>query len=339
MVNISVVIPVYHAVKFLRLTLDSVFLQTRRPDEIVIVDDASTDRTAELARSTAASAPVPIRFEVLPQNSGGPSAPTNRGLELTKGDFIALLDHDDLMLPNKLEQQAAVLESQPEVDFVLSDYQHIGPEGVLPDSDARHWEPEGHRKLFAGFEVGKGLLSPTLSSRGGEGDELYIFDPLTCLKAFVKRPGLALSCSSYFFRKSLYERIGGLNHHYMPVADFDFLLRAVDRPVAWLDRVLFYKRVHDTNHWRTFVAEPSRKWRSERSSARAQRAMLKRVKADAELRALVANHTGYVAAGFLGVRDYRSAFAEASHLLALRQPWHALRVSSWIAKAAIRANS
>ncbi len=81
----------------------------------------------------------------------------------------------------------------------------------------------------------------------------------------------------------------------MPVADYDFLLRAIDRPVAWLDRVLFRKRVHATNHWRTYVAEPSRNWRSERSVARAQRAMLKRFPQDPILRQLVANHTGYVA--------------------------------------------
>ena len=241
------------------------------------------------------------------------------GWKVPRASSSQLLDHDDLMLPEKLALQAEALESHAEVDLALSDYEHFGPEGVLPDSDARRWEPKGHPMLFR-----------------ERGEELQVLDPMTCVRAFVTRPGLALSCSSYFFRSSLWRRVGGFDHRFMPVADYDFLLRAIDRPVAWLDRVLFRKRVHATNHWRTYVAEPSRNWRSERSVARAQRAMLKRFPQDPILRQLVANHTGYVAGGFAGIGEQRAALAETMHLLCLRQPRDALRIFARVLAATLR---
>ncbi len=298
--TISVIIPTFCSERFVKETLESVFAQTKRPEEVIVVDDASADRTAELVREIAATAPVRIRLEILPKNSGGPSAPTNRGLELARGDFIALLDHDDLFLPEKLALQAAVLQAHPEVDLVMSDYEHIGLKGVLNDSDARQTEPDGHAILFA-----------------GEADEVRIIDQLTCLKALVKRPGLALSCSNYFFRTALWRRVGGLDHSYMPVADYDFLLRAADRPVAWVDRKLFRKRIHQTNHWRMYVEDPARKWRSEATVARAQGAMLKRGPRDRELKRFVANHTGYVAHGLIGIGKRKQAFIEAIRLFRL----------------------
>lgn len=316
---VSVVIPTYCAERFLTETLESVFAQTRRPDEIVIVDDDSTDRTANLVQEIATKSPAPIRFEVLAKNSGGPSAPTNRGVELAQGDVIVLLDHDDVMLPEKLARQVAVLEAHPGIDFVLGDYEHFGPEGLLQNSDARHWEPEGHAALLR-----------------DNAQELQIIDSLTALKAFVKRPGLALSCSSYCFRRSLWNRVGGFDHRYMPVADYDFLLRALDQPIAWIDRILFRKRVHDSNHWRTFVADPSRKWRSEWSVARAQRAHLRRCPyADAELRQLVASHTGYVASGFLGTHQLGAALTESYELLSLGDLENAFRMFARLAAVGV----
>ena len=87
--SISVVIPTYNAARFLRETLESVCAQRRLPEEIVVVDDASTDATADTVRQFARGAPLPLHLQVLPKNSGGPSLPTNVGLESAKGEFIA----------------------------------------------------------------------------------------------------------------------------------------------------------------------------------------------------------------------------------------------------------
>ena len=95
MPSVSVVIPTYNASPFIRETLASVFAQTRLPDEVIVVDDCSSDGTAALADSLVATAPVPLRIIRLPKNTGGPAAPTNAGIAEASGDIIATLDHDD----------------------------------------------------------------------------------------------------------------------------------------------------------------------------------------------------------------------------------------------------
>jgi glycosyltransferase involved in cell wall biosynthesis len=315
---ISVVIPTFCAEPFLEQVLSSVLQQTRLPAEIVIVDDVSNDRTAELARCVAERSSVPIRVERLGNNTGGPSGPINTGIAQARGDYIALLDHDDLMLPEKLDLQWKVLDANLGLDFVISDYEHFDANGTLPRSDARSWEPEGH-----------GLLIKD------DGPELQIVGVKDSLEAFLRRPGLALSCSGYFFRKGLWERVGGFRHEYMPVADYDFLLRALDKPIAWIDKILFRKRVHDRNHWRTYVASGAGKWQSERSIARAQRAMLTRTRANRAIKDLVAGHTAYVATGFAAEGKTGSALAEALHLLRLGKPANAMRVFAAIARISV----
>lgn len=90
-------IPAYNSAMFLEETLASVFLQTRLPDELIVVDDASTDDTAAIARNLGAT------VIVLPQNSSGPAVPLNTALASTQCDWIATLDHDDHWHPDWLE--------------------------------------------------------------------------------------------------------------------------------------------------------------------------------------------------------------------------------------------
>src|ERR1041384_767882 len=108
--TISVIIPTYNSEKFISQALDSVFRQTRRPMEVLVVDDASTDGTCELVAALAQSAPVRLRLCRLSTNSGGPARPLNVGIGQATGALIATLDHDDLMLPEKLALQVACLK-------------------------------------------------------------------------------------------------------------------------------------------------------------------------------------------------------------------------------------
>ena len=92
-----------------------------------MVDDASTDETPSIMEAMAAESPVPLRLIRLPKNTGGPATPMNVGIEAAQGEYIALLDHDDLMLPEKLAIQAAVLDQYPEIDVVMGDYESFWP--------------------------------------------------------------------------------------------------------------------------------------------------------------------------------------------------------------------
>jgi glycosyltransferase involved in cell wall biosynthesis len=128
MTKISVVIPAYNAELHLRATLESVFAQTTQPYEIIIVNDGSTDRTEDIALSYGSS----IRY--LKHPNQGLSKTRNAGIAAALGDWIALLDSDDVMTPEKLCKQAAVIEATPDLVLVYSAFTFLYPDGSTEET-------------------------------------------------------------------------------------------------------------------------------------------------------------------------------------------------------------
>ena len=106
--KISVIIPAYNAEQYIAKAIESCLEQTIPPDEIIVADDCSTDRTAEIA----AGFPAPVRLLRLEKNSGVPVA-RNRAVEASTGDWLAFLDADDWFLPRKLELQRRCIAENP----------------------------------------------------------------------------------------------------------------------------------------------------------------------------------------------------------------------------------
>mgnify|MGYP005826674425 CR=1 FL=1 len=104
---VTVVIPSFNAAKTLSATLDSVLGQTIRDVEVVVVDDGSSDGTPEVLASYAA------QVRGIRQANGGLARARNAGLAVARGEFIALLDADDVCEPQRLEVQLAVLRELP----------------------------------------------------------------------------------------------------------------------------------------------------------------------------------------------------------------------------------
>lgn len=119
--RIAVVIPVYRAA-FLADALQSVFSQTRQPDEVIVVDDGSPDQ-AQLHRALAAYA---SRVTVIAQPNAGAAAARNAGLRASTADLVAFLDADDRWLPEFLEQQLRYLALHPQIDLVYADALVVG---------------------------------------------------------------------------------------------------------------------------------------------------------------------------------------------------------------------
>jgi glycosyltransferase involved in cell wall biosynthesis len=102
---VSVIVPVYNTAEFLRDCLDSVLAQTLRDYEVVAIDDGSTDGSADILDEYAAA----HGFRVVHQeNSGGPGAPRNTGIDLAKGEFLFFLDSDDTLTPDALRNMVEV---------------------------------------------------------------------------------------------------------------------------------------------------------------------------------------------------------------------------------------
>jgi GT2 family glycosyltransferase len=114
----SVVIPAYEAASTVGGAIQSVLAQTRQDFEIVVVDDGSSDDTAAIAHAIAAE---DARVSVHTQPNGGPSAARNRAIAAGTGEYVSMLDSDDLWLPDYLEQMGAALERDSQAGFAYTE--------------------------------------------------------------------------------------------------------------------------------------------------------------------------------------------------------------------------
>jgi teichuronic acid biosynthesis glycosyltransferase TuaG len=122
---VSVIIPTYNGEAFLGRTIESVLAQTYPNWELLVVDDGSFDKTADLAKSFAArDNRVKYFYE---ERSGGPSRPTNLGISKAGGEYLAFLDHDDFWLPEKLNKQVRFL-SENNLDMAAC-HALVSPQG------------------------------------------------------------------------------------------------------------------------------------------------------------------------------------------------------------------
>ncbi len=101
--RITAVIPAYNAAKYVHLAIESVMSQTFPAEELIVVDDGSSDNTAETVLKIAEL--YDGKVKLVSQVNGGPGAARNHGVRLATGDWIALLDADDIWKPDKLEKQ------------------------------------------------------------------------------------------------------------------------------------------------------------------------------------------------------------------------------------------
>ena len=123
--RISVAIATYNAAEYLREAIDSVLAQTLQPFEIVVVDDGSTDHTRAVCEAFGDR----VRY-FYQQNDGTAGIGARwKSIQESRGDWIALLDHDDLWLPEKLEKQVAALGKFPDSGVVFTKYRTFGPQG------------------------------------------------------------------------------------------------------------------------------------------------------------------------------------------------------------------
>ena len=122
--TVSVIMPLYNAVDLVRATIGTVMAQTWKDWELVVIDDGSTDGSGEVARSCDG------RIRYYRFQNGGVAKARNRGMALARGQYLALLDHDDLWAPTKLERQVDVLQRRPEVGLVTTGIAHLERDGT-----------------------------------------------------------------------------------------------------------------------------------------------------------------------------------------------------------------
>lgn len=146
---VSVIIPVYNCEKYLGEAINSVLAQSYRPLEIIVVDDGSTDGSADVAMRLGGQ----VRCELRAHEGLG--AAQNHGVNAATGDFLSFLDADDLWMGDKLARQMACLGDAPELDMVFGYVQQFHSPELDEDARARIGRAG---KVMAGLSTGTLLI-------------------------------------------------------------------------------------------------------------------------------------------------------------------------------------
>jgi glycosyltransferase involved in cell wall biosynthesis len=125
MVKVSIIIPAYNGDRYIGEAIDSILAQTYNDYEIIVVDDGSTDNTAQVVQQYGK------QIQYLSQTNQGVAASRNLGLTAAKGEYIAFLDQDDLFLPQKLLSQVTLLEENPSLGIANSGWQIVDQQGQV----------------------------------------------------------------------------------------------------------------------------------------------------------------------------------------------------------------
>ncbi len=158
---VSVIMPVYNGEKYLAEAIDSILAQTFTDFELLIVDDGSTDSSAEIIRAYAAQ-DSRIRSFRLAENSGSSTA-RNRGLSAAKGDYVTLMDCDDISVETRLQQQVSFLNANPEIGAVGGCGRAVS--GDLAIQYFRQDSPQTHALSVMNVFCGDGFVQASIMYR------------------------------------------------------------------------------------------------------------------------------------------------------------------------------
>lgn len=162
--RISVIIPVYNGATFIEGAIQNILSQTLQPQEIIVVDDGSTDGTAEIVNQFP-------QVTYLYQNNQGPSAARNIGIASAKGDLISFLDCDDLYPSNKLQLLYNYFTEDTDLKAVVGTFQYF----FDTENDKAGYSEIHEGNIANHVLVGAGLFKKTIFSAVGNFDEKLLY--------------------------------------------------------------------------------------------------------------------------------------------------------------------
>ncbi|WP_126422427.1 glycosyltransferase [Asticcacaulis excentricus] len=220
---VSIIIPIYNHEKFLEKALLSIINQSYKKIEIIAIDDGSTDKSAELAKSLLSNSDVPHVF--LTRENRGAHNTINEGVKLSRGNYVTVLNSDDFYHLERISEcvSTALMHKS---DFVITDVEYVDEFGLNVEGDPYI---EGIKKSV----------------------QSYVNYPS---KSFaLLKTNIGISTGNYFFSRYIYENVGGFES-YKYVHDWDFILKCMYyvEPVL-ISKKLYFYRVHGTNSFKSLA--------------------------------------------------------------------------------------
>lgn len=218
--DVDVIIPVYNGQQYILAALRSVEQQTVKPKRIILIDDGSTDQTAEIIQQYRGT----VSLEYIKKVNGGLSSARNAGIQLATSQYVAFLDADDEWYPSKLAEQLAVFEQ--------TSWPHLGV-------------------VYCQYSI--------IDANGQATKDYYIFpiDPQVRGRVFEKilpTNKIASSGSGVLMKRECFSTVGLFDEQLQALEDWDFWLRLAEQyEFDYVDKALVKIRRHGANMQRDGV--------------------------------------------------------------------------------------
>ena len=230
--KVSIVLPTFNRAAFLSAAVDSICQQTFRDWNLIVIDDGSTDTTAEFL----ARLPALLQNDVVVrrQANRGAYAARNSGVELSTGAYIAFFDSDDLWLPHHLETCVAVLEEHPDVDWVY------GACEIVDLTDGRVTAPST-------FAV-QGRPRPFMRLRSRPRGRAWLLSSEDAIRCQI-RDGLFCGLQNSVLRRGIFDQLRFEADSRNEAEDQLFTIRALSAGfhLAYVEDVLVRYHIHSGN--------------------------------------------------------------------------------------------
>ncbi len=198
----SLVITVYNGQAYLAATIESVLQQTRKDWQLLIWDDGSTDSSLEIAHRYAQQ---DQRIRVIAAQHQGRGVALANAVDQTTGIYLGFVDSDDLLAPTTLAETAEILDAQPKIGLVYTDYLVIDANGQVKGLGKRCQIPYSQERLLVDF----------------------------------------MTFHFRLIRREVYNNVGGINSEFTSAQDYDLCLRLSEvTEVVHLSKPLYYYRNH-----------------------------------------------------------------------------------------------
>lgn len=213
--TVSIIMPVYNGGQYLRNAIESVLAQTYSALQLILVNDCSTDNSAEIIEGYL---PDPRITFLTNATNLGVAASRNFALTFATGAFIAFHDQDDLWLPNKLSLQMAALQKHPELGLLHTRYARIDAEGALLP-EYRSLDEDAFGNPYAEIVIGDVF------------EEIFISNDIQPLTSLIS--------------KQVLDEVGWFNPDLPGVDDYELWLRIARRyPIGRLQTITGFWRMH-----------------------------------------------------------------------------------------------
>jgi glycosyltransferase involved in cell wall biosynthesis len=224
----SVVIPAYNAARWIGATLDSWAAQTDRDFEVILVDDGSTDQTADIAESYRNRLDIRVLRE---KPRGAPAGPCNVGTRAARGEFILPCDADDMATPDRLARVRAAWHAIDRMDcLIFTDFAEVDTQGVTLTESALARYPSL-------FQVPTSPLPAGLALMGKDA----AFTALISTGCFIRPVAVAMP-------RRVLEAVGGYDETLRNGQDYDVFVRIAWRfPFVWMKEKLALYRIAPGN--------------------------------------------------------------------------------------------